>query len=168
MPIFSIIIGNVAEFCISMTRIGSIDRIGQTVLVAISNAQVSVAELAVPSVFTTVGSTTGVLNQDGINTVIDVECHLTSTIFADMPRQTCAAFECAFTGHHSCVCSDSSKRACRSRSYHCKGSDTSCQSLAQFCFAHWIYPPIKISEFVSVRLFASASRKPHSCRLDSL
>ena len=144
MPVFAVIVGNVTELGIHMTRIGCIYGISQTILMTVSNGKTSVTELAVPSVFTVVGLTTGVLNLDSVYAIVDFKCHRCSAVFADMPRQTGTFLECTFTEQTACKSCHACNGCCRRSCNHSECSSTGCELLTKIKFAHWYYPPIKI------------------------
>ena len=142
VPQFLIIFGHVAQLWVHVTAVRRVYAVGNTIGVTAFNGQISVTELAVPTAFTAVCSTTDVFQLDRIDTVGDVELHDSSCVFTNVPRQALSVFEGTFAQllacercHRQCSQTCSGSRNC----HHCSRSEGKCL-LAEFFLQHK-YPP---------------------------
>jgi len=142
VPHFLVIVGHVAQLCIHMTGVGRVYTISYTISVTPLDGQISMTELAVPTVLTAVTSTAGSFDQDRINAICDVELHFTSCVFANVPRQALAVFESTFSkliasrgSQCDCAQTGRSRRGCHNSSRE-HGDDLLAESFLQHK-----YPP---------------------------
>ena len=88
VPVFQVIIGDVAQLTINLCILVRPDRICITISMTCFDGQTSVTELAVPTTFTVVGQTTRIGDQDVVAAICHFKLHGTSSTFTDMPPQT--------------------------------------------------------------------------------
>ena len=144
VPVFQVIIGDVAQLTINLCILVRPDRICITISMTCFDGQTSVTELAVPTTFTVVGQTTRIGDQDVVAAICHFKLHGTSSTFTDMPRQTNTIVKSTGTEFFKAGCSGTCGNG---RQTHCSCGNGHCCShyccnclLTEFVFQHK-YPP---------------------------
>jgi len=144
MPVFLVVICNVAKFCINLCVLARPNGICHTISMTHFNRQTSVTELTVPTTFTVIRLTTWIGDQDVVAAICYFELHGTSRTLADMPRQTNAIVKSTgtklFITGYCGTCGNRRQTHCRCRYGHCCCHNRSKHLLTEFVFQHR-YPP---------------------------